>query len=74
VAVSALKDYSLGIDGLPKSNVLKYLLEDGSWVAIRPSGTEPKIKFYFSAVDKQKDVAVMKLEMLKRFVLNLVEN
>ena len=32
---------------LPKSNVLKYFLEDGTWVCLRPSGTEPKIKFYF---------------------------
>ena len=31
---------------LPKSNVLKYCLEDGTWIAVRPSGTEPKIKFY----------------------------
>lgn len=74
IGVSTLKDYSLGIEGLPKSNVLKYFLEDGSWVAIRPSGTEPKIKFYFSAVDKQKDAATIKLEMLKRFVTSLVEN
>ena len=41
-----LKDYQKGIDGLPKSNVLKYFLEDGSWIAVRPSGTEPKLKFY----------------------------
>lgn len=40
------KDYNEGIDGLPKSNVLKFILEDGSWVAARPSGTEPKLKFY----------------------------
>ena len=33
---------------LPKSNVLKYFLEDGSWVCVRPSGTEPKCKFYFA--------------------------
>ena len=33
--------------GLPKSNVLKYFLDDGTWVCLRPSGTEPKIKFYF---------------------------
>lgn len=32
---------------LPKSNVLKYFLEDGTWICLRPSGTEPKIKFYF---------------------------
>ena len=34
---------------MPSSNVLKYVLEDGSWIAIRPSGTEPKIKFYIGA-------------------------
>lgn len=37
---------------IPKSNVLIYYTEDGTKVAIRPSGTEPKIKFYFSALDK----------------------
>ena len=37
---------------LPESNVLQFLLEDGSKVSVRPSGTEPKIKFYFSVFDK----------------------
>ncbi len=37
---------------LPRSNVLQFLLEDGSKISIRPSGTEPKIKFYFSVYDK----------------------
>ncbi|PMY00938.1 phosphoglucomutase, partial [Pseudomonas sp. MPR-R5A] len=32
---------------LPKSNVLKYFFDDGTWICLRPSGTEPKIKFYF---------------------------
>ena len=41
-------DYAPGLDGLPKSNVLKYLLEDNSSVVVRPSGTEPKLKFYIS--------------------------
>ena len=50
-----LKDYQKGIDDLPKSNVLKYFLEDGSWIAIRPSGTEPKLKFYV-AVKGQDEV------------------
>ena len=42
------------LEGFVKSNVLKYYLEDGSWIAVRPSGTEPKCKFYFciKGVDK----------------------
>ncbi|GHN38512.1 phosphoglucomutase [Lactobacillus delbrueckii] len=43
-------DYSQGLDGLPKSNVLKYLLEGESSVVVRPSGTEPKLKAYVSIV------------------------
>ena len=46
--VVEVKDYAKGIDGLPKSNVLKYFLEDESWVAVRQSGTEPKLKFYIA--------------------------
>jgi phosphoglucomutase len=41
-------DYSLGLAGLPKSNVLKFLLENNCSVVIRPSGTEPKLKIYIS--------------------------
>ena len=40
------KDYSLGIDGLPKSNVLKFTFENGDTMVVRPSGTEPKLKIY----------------------------
>ncbi|EHS55275.1 phospho-sugar mutase [Paenibacillus kribbensis] len=48
VKVDKVLDYSQGLDGLPKENVLKFLLEDGSWFCLRPSGTEPKIKVYFA--------------------------
>ena len=41
---------------LPKSNVLQFLLEDGSKISIRPSGTEPKIKFYFSVKDRLSSI------------------
>lgn len=71
--VSVIKDYLLGIDDLPKANVLKYVLSDGSWIAIRPSGTEPKMKVYLSAMDKHKDVSEVKLRMLKDFVGNLLK-
>ena len=47
---------------LPKSNVLKYFFEDESWVCLRPSGTEPKIKFYFAVKDKQKQASEQKLQ------------
>ena len=49
---------------LPKENVLKYILEDGSWVAIRPSGTEPKCKFYIGVVGESIDEANRKLQQL----------
>lgn len=50
VPLQEIKDYLKGVDGLPSTNMLKYFLNDSGWVAIRPSDTEPKIKFYFSAV------------------------
>ena len=46
--VTELLDYTQGIGDLPKSDVLKYRFADGSWMAVRPSGTEPKIKVYYS--------------------------
>mgnify|MGYP003294314877 CR=1 len=60
---------------LPKSNVLQYLLKSGSKVSVRPSGTEPKIKFYFSIVIPMKDkgevetlqtIAFEKIERIKQ--------
>lgn len=53
-------DYSKGINGLPKSDVLKYILENGSTVVVRPSGTEPKLKMYCSirAKDEAEFMAI----------------
>ena len=45
---AGMVDYSQGVDGLPKSNVLKFLLKEGGTVILRPSGTEPKLKLYLS--------------------------
>lgn len=50
-------DYINGIDGLPKSDVIRFILEGGSSVVIRPSGTEPKLKVYFSVTGDKKDDA-----------------
>ncbi len=55
-------DYSTGIDGLPKSDVLKYFLKDGSLITVRPSGTEPKIKFYFGVCGKTQEEAETKVK------------
>lgn len=46
--ITDVKDYGTGIGDLPKSNVLKFFLKGGSWIAVRPSGTEPKLKMYYS--------------------------
>ena len=51
--------------GLPKSNVLYYELTEDAWFAIRPSGTEPKIKFYFGVKGSNKADADQKLRNLK---------
>ena len=53
-------DYSQDTD-LPKANVLKFVFADGTWVAIRPSGTEPKIKFYIGAVAKTEEDSKQRL-------------
>ncbi|MFD4706437.1 phospho-sugar mutase [Gottfriedia sp. NPDC058432] len=58
---------------LPKSNVLKYQLEDGSWVCLRPSGTEPKIKFYFGIVGQSREDSIQKLDSLQQAFMEKIE-
>lgn len=72
IKVSELKDYSKGIDNLPKSDVLKFVLEDSSWIAVRPSGTEPKIKFYFGCNGAEQELVNNKLEEIMKYVNNIV--
>lgn len=57
---------------LPKSNVLKYKLSDGSWFCVRPSGTEPKVKFYFGVNADTNEKANEVLTSLKQAVMDLV--
>ncbi len=63
--VVEVKDYAKGIDNLPKADVLKYFLEDGSWIAIRPSGTEPKLKFYVAVKGNDEEEANNKIKGIK---------
>ena len=72
IKVAELKDYSQGIDNLPKSDVLKFILEDNSWIAVRPSGTEPKIKFYYGCNGAEKEVVDNKLEEIMKYVNDMV--
>ncbi len=81
--VEAIRDYEskIRIDTngneteltLPKSNVLYYELENNAWVCVRPSGTEPKIKFYMGVVGNNIDDAESKLEKLKQGILGIVK-
>ncbi len=63
--IKEIIDFKDGIRDLPKENVLKYILNDGSWIAVRPSGTEPKIKVYYSVVDPDKENANIRLEKIR---------
>ncbi|EEL48705.1 MULTISPECIES: phospho-sugar mutase [Bacillus cereus group] len=81
LAVTSVEDYKASMitmleDGskkeihLPKSNVLKYQLADGSWFCLRPSGTEPKIKFYFGVKDDSLQNSEQKLLAIKEDIMN----
>ena len=61
-------DYSLGVDGLPKSKVLKICMEGACSVIIRPSGTEPKLKLYFSVREENYEKAKIKEQ---KFIENI---
>ncbi|WP_055665276.1 phospho-sugar mutase [Desnuesiella massiliensis] len=58
---------------IPKSNVLRFFLEDGSWYAVRPSGTEPKIKLYIYTIGASLKEADDKIEMIEGKVLSRLE-
>jgi phosphoglucomutase len=83
VKVVAVEDYLLStrkVEGsmedirLPKSNVLKFILEEDSWFCLRPSGTEPKIKFYFGVKGDSLEDSQEKLETLKQSAMNIIED
>ena len=67
-------DYQNDITGLAPSNVLKYYLDDGSWYAIRPSGTEPKIKLYIYSIGKTLEDSQKKVEIIEDSVKARMES
>lgn len=60
--------------GLPKSNVLYYELENDAWCCVRPSGTEPKVKFYMGVKGNSLEDASEKLDELKESLIGIVSN
>ena len=74
VKVDRKLDYKEGIDELPKSDVLKFVLDDKSWIAVRPSGTEPKIKFYFGVCGDSNEASDNKIEALIRDIEERIDS
>ncbi|GEL77050.1 phospho-sugar mutase [Tenuibacillus multivorans] len=84
LSVEAVEDYKAGtrtyvVSGeeesidLPASNVVKFILSEGCWCCLRPSGTEPKIKFYFGVKGKTREEAESRLQQLKGSVLKRID-
>jgi len=80
--VIRVEDYNLSImyeNGkesiidLPKSNVLKYTIEDGSWFVLRPSGTEPKLKIYIGVLGESLEDSKSKNKLIKNNVLSIID-
>lgn len=72
--VKTIIDYQNDETGLPKSNVLKYYLEDNSWFALRPSGTEPKIKLYINAIGESSGKSQEKLKGINNFMQEVINS
>ncbi|MGN1022374.1 MAG: phospho-sugar mutase [Lachnospiraceae bacterium] len=72
--VQETTDYLHGAGDIPPQNALKFVMTDGSWFAMRPSGTEPKIKFYYYTVTGDRALSAQKVADLKAAVGALVES
>ncbi len=65
-------DYINGYEDIPASNVLRFYLDNNSWFAIRPSGTEPKIKFYFYTDQNSREEALRTNQLIREDVFRIV--
>ena len=66
-------DYLNRNDNL-KTNAIKYIFDNNTYLVVRPSGTEPKIKLYFESFDKNNINALNKLEIAKYTIINMIKN
>ncbi len=71
--VEKVIDYINGYEDIPASNVLRFYLDNNSWFAVRPSGTEPKIKFYFYTCQESREKALEVNEKIKNDVLSMIQ-
>ena len=71
--VDKVIDYINGYEDIPASNVLRFYLENGSWFAIRPSGTEPKIKFYFYSRQDSREKALEVNAQIRDAILDMIQ-
>lgn len=60
----------IGKTDIPTTNAIKYYFDDGSWYAVRPSGTEPKIKIYMYSIGKTNEEAMDKLQLVEKAVMD----
>lgn len=72
--VEKIIDYTNGYEDIPPQNALRFFLSNGSWFAIRPSGTEPKIKFYFYSNQDSRENALKVNKEIKEEVLSKVKS
>ena len=72
--VAECTDYINGVDDIPASNVLIFRMTDGNWFAMRPSGTEPKIKFYYYARSESRSDAKAKIREMREAVDEMVDS
>jgi Phosphomannomutase len=69
VPVTKIIDYKDGYDDIPPQNAIRFFLENGTWFAVRPSGTEPKIKLYFYSCQDSREKALAVNKAVKEDML-----
>ena len=71
--VKEIIDFIAGYQDIPAQNAMIFKMTDGSWVAMRPSGTEPKLKFYYYAVASEKEQSEKNVEVMKKAVVEMID-